>query len=325
MSLDTQAEHWLTQLANSGAPPLHQMSVSEARAALAQLVAEHGPHRDSSAQITDDNIPGPADRIPIRIYTPSGSRPHPALVYFHGGGFVLGDLDTSDGACSVLAARAHAVVISVDYRLAPEHPFPAAVEDAWAATRWVAEHAAELGVSVDRIAVGGDSAGANLAAVVALLARDADGPALTSQLLLYPITDAGAYSASYEANAEGYFLTKDTMRWFLQHYLPDEADRADWRASPGRAPDLTGLPPALVVTAEYDPVRGEAEAYATRLRQAGCQVTSTRYPGQIHGFAASLAGAMDDGHHALREAGTHLRQTFRGGWQPRLWLVQPQP
>jgi acetyl esterase len=320
MSLDEQAQRWLSGLAETGLPPLNEMSVPDARATYAAAAAEHGLVAEPVAEVADGIIPGPAGEIPVRVYTPAGSRPLPVLIYFHGGGYVLGNLDVVHGPCTVLANRAHAIVVSVDYRLAPEHPFPAAVNDALAATRWVSDNAALIGADPERIAVGGDSAGATLAAVTALLCRDEGGPALAYQLLLYPATDAVSFSASYAENGEGYFLTRDLMTWFYRHYLPEAGDREDWRASPLRAADLTGLPPALVVTAEYDPLRDEGEAYAQRLREAGVAVTATRYAGQIHAFAANLAGAMDEGRRALEDAGRHLRQAFRTGWQPRLWL-----
>ncbi|HEY2202997.1 MAG TPA: alpha/beta hydrolase [Pseudonocardia sp.] len=321
MPLDKQAELWLKGLAESGLPPLETMPVPEARQVYAAACAEHGLAPETVADISERVIPGPGGDLPVRIYTPAGSRPLPVLVYFHGGGWVLGGPGVVDGPCTLLANRAHAVVVSVDYRLAPEHPFPAAVEDAWAAVRWVADNAALLGADPERIAVGGDSAGATLATAVAHLARDAAAPALRCQVLLYPVTDAAERSASYRENGEGFFLTADLMGWFLDQYLPEGVDRTDPRVSPLRAADHTGLAPALVVTAEYDPLRDEGEAYGARLAAAGTTVTATRYAGQIHGFAANLAGAMDEGRRALEDAGAQLRQAFRAGWTPRLWLA----
>jgi acetyl esterase len=243
------------------------------------------------------------------------------LVYFHGGGFVIGDLETHDGHCRRLAALAGCRVLAVDYRLAPEHPFPAGHDDALSATRWAFDNASDLGADPQRIAVGGDSAGATLATAVAHLARDAAAPALRCQVLLYPVTDAAERFASYRENGEGFFLTADLMGWFLDQYLPEGVDRTDPRVSPLRAADHTGLAPALVVTAEYDPLRDEGEAYGARLAAEGTTVTATRYAGQIHGFAANLAGAMDEGRRALEDAGAQLRQAFRAGWTPRLWLA----
>lgn len=324
MSLDPQAEQWLAGMAESGLPPLNEMSVADARATYAAAVAEYGLPAEPVNNITDRGIPGPGGAIPIRIYTPLDTlrRAMPALVYFHGGGYVLGDLDVVHSACTILANRAHAVVVSVDYRLAPEHPFPAAVEDAWAATRWVADNATLLDVDPERIAVGGDSAGATLAAVTALANRDSDYPALAYQLLFYPVTDVAARSASFERNGDGYFLTAEMMAWFIGHYLPEYGDRRDERVSPLRATNLSDLPPALVVTAEYDPLCDEAEAFAQALNAAGTEATTARYPGQIHAFAANLAGAMDQGKQALNNAGLQLRNGLRLGWQPRLWLSE---
>ena len=207
----------------------------------------------------------------------------PTIVFFHGGGFVLGDLDTHDNQCRALCREAEAVVLSVDYRLAPEHPFPAAPEDCFAATRWAAEHVDELGGDAGRIAVAGDSAGGNLAAVTALMARDAGGPALAAQLLIYPGTDfVGGYPSETE-NAEGFFLTRADMEWFREQYVAG-ADPTDPRLSPVHAPDLAGLPPAVVVTAEFDPLRDQGDAYARALEEAGVHVIKRSYGGLIHGF-----------------------------------------
>ena len=219
----------------------------------------------------------------MRVYRPESETPLPVVVYFHGGGFVIGDISTHDTTCQRLAAGVPAVVVSVDYRLAPEHRFPAAVEDCDAATAWVAAHAAELGGDPARLAVAGDSAGGNLAAVVARHARDAGGPAIAFQLLVYPATDMTGSLPSHTENGKGYLLTSDTMAWFLDNYLAGE-NVSDPDASPLFAGDLGGLPPALVVTAEFDPLRDEGEAYAERLRQAGVKATTSRYDGMIHAF-----------------------------------------
>lgn len=322
MALDKQAELLLTGLEESGLPPLHEMTIPEARQVYAAAVAEHGIAPEPVADIAERRIPGPNGDIPIRVYIPEGSRPQPVLVFFHGGGWALGDLEVTHGACTVLANRAHAIVVSVDYRLAPEHPFPAAVTDCWAATRWVRDNAALIGADPERLAVGGDSAGANLAAVMAHLARDEAFAALRFQLLFYPATDATEFSASYAENGEGYFLTAELMRLFYDQYLPEHRDRSDPRASPLHAPDHSGLAPALIVTAGYDPLRDEGEAYAARLTAAGTAVTVSRYPGQIHAFAANFAGAINEGRRCLDEAGLALRQAFRAGWSPRLWLSE---
>jgi acetyl esterase len=230
----------------------------------------------------------------------------PGIVYFHGGGFVIGNLDSHDGTCRALANASGCAVVSVDYRLAPEHRFPAAPEDCYAALRFVAERGAELGIDARRLAVAGDSAGGNLAAVTALLARERRGPDVRFQLLVYPVADHAFDTPSYRDNAEGYFLSAAMMRWFWGHYLerPEQGD--DPLASPLRAKDLAGLPPALVITAEYDPLRDEGEAYAARLKQAGVAAELLRYDGQIHGFF-SLFDALDDGRAAVERAGAALR------------------
>ncbi|WP_431910362.1 alpha/beta hydrolase [Amycolatopsis thermoflava] len=308
MSLDEQAAAWLKGLADSGLPPLNEMTVEQARVTYTAVVNDCGLAPEPVAEITDRTIPGPAGDIPIRIYTPEGLGPFPVLVYYHGGGWVIGNLEVVHGICTVLANRAGTVVVSVDYRLAPEHPFPAAVEDAHAALRWVGDNAASINGDAGRIAVGGDSAGGTLSAVVALLARTS-GPDLLHQLLIYPATEVGYHTPSYHANGQDYFLTTDLMCWFHGHYRPDPDD---WRASPLKAPDLSGLPSAYVITAEFDPLRDEGEAYAERLRQAGVEVTCRRYDGQIHAFTANLAGVMDEGRRSVVDAGLHLKRVFDG-------------
>jgi acetyl esterase len=262
------------------------------------------------AKVENRTIPGPDGEIPVRIYTPEGQGPFPVLVYFHGGGFVLCDLDTHDGSCRSLCRGAQVVVVSVDYRLAPEHGFPAGPEDCYAATRWVADNAAGIGGDASRIAIGGDSAGGNLTAVVALMARDRKGPALRFQLLIYPVTDFDFGTASYRENAEGYFLTTSMMKWFWGHYLSDAADGASAYASPLRAEDLSGLPPALCITAGYDPLRDEGEAYAEKLRAAGNDVVLSRYPGMIHGFFG-MDAVLDEAKRAIGEASDALRKALR--------------
>jgi acetyl esterase/lipase len=305
MPLDPVARAFLDQLEAMGAPPLETMTPADARTLTATLFGmEAGPAPDVAT--AERTVPGPAGPIPIRVYTPRGTAPFPGLVYLHGGGWVIGSLETHDVPCRMLAERANAVVVAVDYRLAPEHPFPAAPEDAYAATAWVAAHAAELAVDPGRLAVGGDSAGGNLSAVVSLMARDRGGPRLAHQLLVYPVTDARCDTASYRENGEGYFLTTGGMRWFWGHYVPSAGDREQPYASPLRAPDLRGLPPALVLTAEFDPLRDEAEAYAARLREAGVPVRVVRYPGMIHGFISFLV-SFPQAHQLLDELAGTLR------------------
>ncbi len=260
------------------------------------------------ARVEDRTIPGPGGAIPIRVYRPDGAAPKPTIVYLHGGGWVIGGLNTHDGTCRAFANAVDAVVISVDYRLAPEHPFPAAIDDAFAALVWAQAHADELGADPSRIAVAGDSAGGNLAAVIAHLARDAGGPAVCFQLLIYPVTDHEFDSVSMNDNAEGYFLTRAAMQWFYSHYLADPDQGKDPRVSPVRAPDLSGLPPAYVVTAEFDPLRDQGVAYAAAMSDAGTPVSGRTYDGMFHGFLSMIdwidAGkvAFDDSVDALNVA-----------------------
>ena len=259
------------------------------------------------ANLENRTIPGPAAPIPVRIYRPDTEPGLPVVVYFHGGGWTIGSLETHDNSCRALANAVGCVVVSVDYRLAPEHKFPAAVDDAFAATQWVAEHAAELGGDPTRVAVAGDSAGGNLAAVVSILARDQNAPALTFQLLVYPATDAERESASMRENASGYFLELDSMRWFDGHYLRDECDATDWRFSPMRAGSLAGLPPAFVLTAEFDPLRDQGEAYARRLEEAGVPVELRRYDGVFHGFFG-MRDLMEPAQQAWQDVTKALRE-----------------
>lgn len=266
------------------------------------------PEGEPVARVEDRTIPGPAGEIPVRIYSPDATpgTPRPVLAWFHGGGWVIGNLDGADPACRMIANAAGCVVVSVDYRLAPEHKYPAAAEDCLAATDWVSANAGSLGADPTRLAVGGDSAGGNLAAVVTQLAKDMGGPAIKFQLLVYPVTDHGFGTSSYQENAEGYLLTKASMEWFWGHYLNHEGEGAHPKASPLRASDLSGLPPAWVITAEFDPLRDEGEAYAAALRAAGVKVEHKRYDGQIHGFFANAV--IDDGIAAVKDAARALRE-----------------
>lgn len=242
----------------------------------------------------------------VRIYWPETTGPAPLVVFFHGGGFVLCSLDTHDELARGLCQGAGAVVVSADYRLAPEAPYPAAPDDCYAALVWAVAHAAELGADGARVAVAGDSAGGNLAAVTALRARDLGGPALRHQCLIYPVTDCRFDTPSYIENAEGYFLTTESMRWFWSHYLQDMGLATEPYASPLRAPSLSGLPPALVITAEYDPLRDDGERYAQALAAAGVPTTLRRYDGMIHGFV-TMAEIFEDGRAALSLATEQLR------------------
>ena len=263
------------------------------------------------ARVEMRRAPGPGGDVPVRIYTPEGTTPKPAIVYFHGGGFVLCSLDTHDSTCRELAAGTGSVVVSVDYRLAPEAKFPAAPEDCYAATQWTADHAETLGIDPTRLAVAGDSAGGNLAAVTTMMARDRGGPEICHQLLIYPVTDFSFETDSYRDNAEGYFLTTHMMRWFWHHYLETEVDGTHPLASPLRAKDLGGLPSATILTAEFDPLRDEGRAYAERLEQAGVPTHYTNYPGVFHGFFGMTA-ELPRARKAVDEACEALRQAFGG-------------
>jgi len=306
MPLDPQAQALLDVM--PPIPDFESLGVEGARAAMDQGAMAEGEVEDV-ARVEDRLVPGPAGDVPVRIYWPEGEGPHPGLVFFHGGGFVIGSVDTHDGSCRSLCRQASCVVVSVDYRLAPEHPFPAAPEDCYAATCWVAENAARIGVDPTRLAVGGDSAGGNLAAVVSLMAREREGPALCFQLLIYPVTDCSFDTLSYRENAEGYFLTRDHMKWFWRQYLKDPGDGVHPHASPMRAEDLAGLPPALCVTAEFDPLRDEGEAYTERLRAAGVGATLSRYDGMFHGFFG-MGAVLDQAGNAVEEACAALRAAY---------------
>ena len=298
------------QAAAAGAPPLSSMDPPAARRMMVQMarMTAAGPVEVTAE---DRTIPGPDGDIPARSYTPEGSGPFPLLVWFHGGGWVIGDLETADATCRELAQRADIVVLSVDYRLAPEHRFPAAPEDCYAALTWAVDHAADLGADATRLAIGGDSAGGNLTAAVALMAHQRGGPSARFQLLVYPATDARMSYPSISENGEGYMLTAESMRWFYDHYLGDH-DPEDPIVSPiyASAEDLGSLPPALVITAGYDPLRDEGEAFGLRLEQAGVPVKVSRYDGHLHGFFA-MRGIIDAADAALDEAADALRQALR--------------
>jgi len=310
MALLPEIQAQLDQMAASGRPPLQQRSVAQARAFHVQdAPALNGPAAPV-ASVQDRMVPGPAGELPVRIYAPEGEPPFPIVVWFHGGGWVVGTLDSYDPLCRALAAAVPAVVVSVDYRLAPEHRWPAAVEDAYAATMWASRHAAELGGAQHRLAVAGDSAGGNLAAVVALGARDRGGPAIAFQLLVCPALGVAGDTGSWREFAEGLDLTAAGMRWYWDHYL-GEADGAAPDASPARAAFLGGLPPALVIVASHDILRDEGEAYAARLADAGVAAAATRIPGVVHGFFRwrAVTPAADQ---ALQQAAGALRTALAG-------------
>ena len=303
MPLDRQAQIVIDQIEALGfgefteeTDPIQMRSMMDAAAPRSAITLH---------EVSDREIPGPRGPIPIRIYRPTGDVPKPVILYAHGGGWVLGSLETHDDACRGLAAGVDAIVVSVDYRLAPEHRFPAAIDDYLAALAWTHAHALSFGGDPDRMAVAGDSAGGNLAAIGAQDAR-ARGVAVAFQLLVYPVTDYEFTSASMEENAVGYYLTRDMMRWFYERYLVDAAEGADWRVSPLRAEDLTDLAPAFVITAQYDPLRDQGCAYAAAMRAAGNQVTSTTYDGMFHGFF-TMSALLDGAKVAFADAVAALR------------------
>jgi acetyl esterase len=298
---------FLESLDAAGAPPLSGQDPAMARNGRLEFWKKHGGESVALGQVEDRFLPGPGGDVPVRVYAKEQGEARPAAVYFHGGGFVFGNLDSHDAVCRDLADKSGAVVIAVDYRLAPEHKYPSAIEDAHSATFWVADNAHMLGIDPRRIAVVGDSAGGTLAAVIAMRSRDAGGPDLALQVLIFPITDFSSFeTGSYREFGEKYFLTRDTMNWFKGHYLRSASLAHQPEASPLLAPDLSRLPPALVITAEFDPLRDEGEAYAERMRQAGVPVTLTRYPGTIHGFV-SMRGKLAHGRTAIEEAALSIR------------------
>ena len=286
--LDPDAAAVFKAFQEAGRPAYETLTPAEARAYyLAGRPVTH-PEPPELAAVRDVAIPAPHGAIPARLYEPKKLRTAnglaSGLVFFHGGGWVIGDLDSHDVVCRQLAHEGESIVISVDYRLAPEHKFPAAVEDAITATQWVATNAADLGIDAARLCVGGDSAGGNLAAVVAIAARDGNGPALSGQVLIYPATDFAMTHPSHSEPQTSILLTHSVIRWFRDHYLTGAADVHDWRASPVRAKTLIGLPPAYVLTAGADPLRDEGDEYAQRLKEAGVPVTYRHFAGQFHGF-----------------------------------------
>jgi acetyl esterase len=313
MALDPQCRAVIDLVIKSGRPAYHTLSPKDARQLFRETRPASTPTPPEIGAVNDLLAEGPTGAVPVRIYRPVGAAADallPGLVYFHGGGWVIGDLETHDVLCRQLTAEARVSVVAVDYRLAPEHKFPAAADDAWAATRWLVANAARLGIDAKRLAVGGDSAGGNLAAVVALMARDAGAPSIACQVLLYPVTDASTESPSYRAFADGYLLTLDSMRWFIDHYLASNDQANDWRVSPLRAASLAGLPPTLILTAGFDPLRDEGEAYARALRDAGVRVDYSCYGGMIHGFVP-MGRLIDAGNRAVAHIAASLREALR--------------
>jgi acetyl esterase len=305
MPLDPDMKALLDQMAAVKLPAFHEMTPAGAREQMARRTAMGNPV--PVARVEDRKVSGPNGDIPIRIYTPSGNGPFGALVYFHGGGWVVGNIEMTDQPCRMVANTSGCVLISVDYRLAPEHKFPAGPEDCYAVTKWVAENATAIGCEAKRIAVGGTSAGGNLAAVVALMARDRGGPKIAFQLLIYPATRRELDTPSQKQFAtDGYILSRADMEWFWGHYLARAADAANPYACPERAKTLAGLPPAMVLTAEFDPLRDEGEAYAARLREEGVATVLKRYDGVTHGFFG-MPSLLEKSRLAIAEASAALR------------------
>jgi acetyl esterase len=312
MPVDPQMQGVIERIAKSALPPFYAVSADEARRLYKETRAALSPPAPAVETVRELAASGPAGPIPLRLYRGLGTvagTPLPLLVYFHGGGWTIGDLDTHDIVCRTLANKALCAVVAVDYRMGPEHKFPAAVEDCIAATRWVAEHGTALGIDAVRIAVGGDSAGGNLATVVAITLRDTGGPPLAFQALAYPATDQRMNSASHAKFGEGYLLTRNNMIWFRDNYLTP-ADYDDWRASPLLAADLARLPPAHIITAGYDPLLDEGRAYSDRLVAAGVPVLYECFEGMAHGFL-TMGGAVAAANHALYRLGQSLAQAFK--------------
>jgi acetyl esterase len=305
MPLDPQVEGLLNEMAASGAPPIASMTVEEARALNPAFLAMGGEQVPVAA-VRDISIPVDGATIGGRVYTPEGDGPHGIVVFFHGGGFVIGDLQSHDNVARTICRRAEAVVVAVDYRMAPEHRFPTAPKDCFAATRWVAAHAADLGADATRLAVCGDSAGGNLSAVVSQMARDAGGPVICFAALIYPTVDLTLTGGSIVENGKGYFLEKEDMDWFMGLYLNSDGDRSDVLASPALHAKLAGLPPCFITTCEFDPLRDEGEAYGEALRANGVAAENKRYDGLIHG-AASMAGIVDGGRQLLDDVADRLK------------------
>ena len=308
MPLDPQAAALIDQARRDGALPVAELTVAQARAAGFDELAQAGTP-EAVFSVTDRYIPGPTADLHVRIYRPAPNGPLPAVIYLHGSGWVVGTIDNADTAVRAFANRSGCVFVAVNYQKAPEHPYPAALDDTYATVEWLHANAAALGIDPARIGVAGDSAGGNLAAAVTLRARDQQGPAIAHQLLIYPALDCAFDTPSYRENATGYLLERDDMRWFYRHYLPDPALADDPLVSPLRASDLSRLPRALVITAEFDPLRDDGERYAERLREAGVQARLTRYDGMIHGFAF-MSGVLARTQELFAEVGAELRDTF---------------
>ncbi len=306
MPVTPETQGLLAMLEEAAGPDISEQTPEEARAMM-EGFAPMQAGAPEPARVENRSVPGPAGDIPVRVYASEGDN-LPVVMFYHGGGWVLGDIESHDGTCKqLLAELGEAAIVSVDYRLAPEHKYPAAADDCYAAAAWVAENGAEIGVNGSRMAVAGDSAGGNLSAVVAQMARDKGGPAIAAQILHVPVTDHNYDYPSYSENAEGYLLTRASMVWFWDHYLPNAEAGHDAYASPLQAADLSGLAPALVQTAEFDPLRDEGEAYAAALEAAGSEVTVHRYDGVIHDPFMMFA-IIPTGIECLKEAAAFINE-----------------
>lgn len=315
MPLDPGAVTVLNLIKELGRPPIQELTPQEAREATAKSRAVLAPEPEAVAEVEDLTCPGPLGPIRLRRYRGAGTGADealPCLLYLHGGGWVIGDLDSHDQPCRVLANAARCCVIAVDYRMAPEHVYPAAVDDSAAALRFVAENAGRLRIDPGRIAVGGDSAGGNLAAVLAIMARDGTLPKIGFQMLLYPATDMAGERPAYQRFTEGLILTDKAMRWFINHYTPDPARRLEWQASPLRVPSLKGVATAYLMTAGYDPLVDEGIAYARRLEEDGVRVTQVHMADQIHAFL-TMGKFIPASDLALRQAALSLAHHWAGG------------
>jgi acetyl esterase len=313
--LDPQARALIDLMLERQVPPTHTLSPTEARHFYRERRGFTQPEAPAVGRVQDLRIAGPGGALPVRLYqpppAPGSQEPHPVLVYYHGGGWVIGDLDTHDVVCRQLCLDGGCAVLAVDYRLGPEHRFPAATDDALAAVRWLRAQGEALGLDAARLALGGDSAGGNLAAATALAMCDAGDAPARLQLLIYPATDMRLSAPSHTTNGQGYVLTHDTITWFREHYIADPAQWTDWRASPLLAVDLSHLPPALVLTAGFDPLRDEGRQYADALSAAGVASQYVCFERQIHGFI-TMGRVIDEANTALALCGSALRRALRG-------------
>ena len=310
MPLDPQAEALLKSMQESGAPPFNACSPEDARTMYDQgseLVKGDPPEPHSIETL---EIPGVHGNITTWVYKPSAKKNLPMLVFYHGGGFVIGSLESHDTVCRSLCVEAQCIVVAVEYPLAPENKYTAALEDAWSATEWVADNADLLGGDPARLAIGGDSAGGCLAASVALMARESGGPNISKQLLIYPCTDMTRRYESHKTFGEGYRLTSDLIEWFYNHYFSEEDDVESWKASPLNSTKLEGLPPTFLISAGFDPLQDEAEAYADKLMRAGVSTKHSHYEGMLHGFI-TMPGVMDKAKEALTECAQELKLVFQ--------------